>query len=148
MANTEIKVTKAMVLEAVKALVIGEEIETAVTNEDIVAYCDTTLAQLAAKADKAKDKAAEKRAEGDALRAKVEAVLTNEFQNADEITAKVDEADITRQKVIARLTALVNAGVAEKDVVKVEKTKKTVYRLKAIATAENADADADVEDAE
>lgn len=139
MANTEIKVTKAMVLEAVKALVIGEEIETAVTNEDIVAYCDTTLAQLAAKADKAKDKAAEKRAEGDALRAKVEAVLTNEYQNADEITAQIDEADITRQKIIARLTQLVNAGVAEKDVVKVEKTKKTVYRLAAAATAEDAE---------
>ena len=66
------------------------------------------------KAAKAKETAAKKKVEGDALRDAVQAVLTDEFTTIADITAKVEGENITAAKVQFRLNALVNAGVAEK----------------------------------
>ena len=136
------KITKAMVLAAIKENVENMEFTGDVTAADVTAYCDKTLEQLANKAAKAKEKAAEKKVEGDELRDAVEAVLTNEYQVIGDIFPQVaDEAgEITTAKVTYRLTALVKAGIAEKAEVKVssegEKTRKVMgYRL---ANAEQA----------
>ena len=119
----EKKVTKKDVLVAIKALVpadaefaVGDVV---VTGEDVAAYADTTLAQLAAKAAKAKERAAEKKVEGDALRDAVLAVLTDEYQPIADIAAKIDVEDVTPAKVTARLTQLVKADLANKTQIKV-----------------------------
>lgn len=117
------KMTKTQMFEMIKELLAD--------NADVVEFCDAQIEALANKAAKAKAKAAEKRAAGDELRAAVEAVLTNEPQTRDEIFAKIDNEDgeLTVAKVTARLTALIKAGVAVKDIVKVEGKSKTVYSL-------------------
>ena len=72
----------------------------------------------------------------------VAAVLTAELQTVDEIVAQVEGEEVTRAKVVARLKKLTDAGVAVKDSVKVEKSKRVAYRL-ADATDEVAEADAE-----
>ena len=132
MANK--KVTKAQVLEAIKAVVADDakvEVgDVVVTADDIAAYVDTTLDQLASKAAKAKEKAAEKKAEGDALRDAVQAVLTAEPQTIAAIAEQVEgDFEVTNAKVSARLTQLVKAGIAAKEQAKVGDRKLNTYFL-------------------
>lgn len=133
MADT-VKITKAMVLNSLKETYTGVADETVigeVTAADVKNYIDKAIEQLEKKAATAKAKAAEKKAEGDELRAAVLEALTDEFATREDIFAKIDGEDITVAKVGARLTQLVNAGEAIKDTVKVEdsKSKKVVYKL-------------------
>lgn len=86
------------------------------------------------RAEKAAERAAAKRAEGDEMRAIVQSHLTSELITADEITDAIDNEDISVSKVRARLTQLVNAGIAVKEQISVvvetedgkEKTKKVM----------------------
>lgn len=66
------------------------------------------------KAAKAKATAAKKKVEGDALRDAVQAVLTDELQTIDAITAQVEGEEVSKSKVQYRLNALVANGLAEK----------------------------------
>ena len=142
----EKKVTKKDVLNAVKNLV-AEDAEVTldggvvVTGEDIVAYCDTTLAQLAKKAETAKARADKKKAEGDDLRAIIEGVLTDDLQTIDQIVEQVNVEDITKSKVTARLTQLVKAGVAYKEQVKLEDGRKVMAYAAGAAPAVEDDAE-------
>lgn len=84
--------------------------------EDIVAFCDKEIASLDAKALKAKERAAAKKAETDALKVLVADTLTDEFATIADITAKVAEtnAEATVGKVTNRLTKLCAEEFAEK----------------------------------
>lgn len=122
------KITKKTMFETIKAA--ADAIATDVVSvEAIVEFCDAQIDQIDKKAAKAKEKAAEKKAANDELTEVVASILTNEFQTADEITAKIDGEDVSRAKVINRLTKLIGAGTAVKDTVKIEKSTKTVYKL-------------------
>ena len=126
------KITKAMVLTAIKEADLTKvDFGAEVTAEDVVAYAEVTLGQLVVKAAKAKEKAAEKKAAADELQEKVASVLTDELQSAEDIAAQVEGEDITKGKVVNRLSKLIEAGVAVKEAVKVEgsKTKKMCYKL-------------------
>ena len=130
MANAT-KITKRNVLEAI-ATVITEDFEVqvgevTVTAADVNDYITKTIAQLEAKNEKAKERAAEKKADGDELRAKIEALLTEEFQTGDEITAALNDPEITKAKVTARLTQLVKAEKAFKTTIKVDNRKIVAY---------------------
>lgn len=125
----DVKITKAMVLTEIRAQVEAMEFEGDVTAADVIAYCDTALAQIAAKAEKAKEKAAEKKAEGDELRAAVKAVLTDELQTREDIFAKIEGEDLSVAKIGARLTQLVANGEAVKEQVKVGDRKVMAYKL-------------------
>ena len=132
MENT--KMTKRMVLEAIRATAEAGSVDfgDVVTADDVIAYVDITIAQMDAKAEKAKERGKAKRAEGDDLRAVVASVLTDELQIADDITAQVQAvegyADVTKSKVVARLTQLVKADEAHKEQVKTEDGRKlTAY---------------------
>lgn len=108
------KITKREMFEAIK-----ETFETGSCKFDaatVMAFCDKEIASLDAKAAKAKERAAAKKAEADVLMGQVEGVLTGEFQTIADIAAAVAEvnADATVSKVTYRLTKLVEAGVAEK----------------------------------
>jgi len=143
MAET-IKITKKMVLEAIKgAAEAGAEFGETVSAEDVIAYVDTAIAQLDSKAAKAKERAAKNRAEGDQLRAVVESVLTNELQTVDAITTAVNAVegyeDITKSKVIARLTQLTKAGVVHKEQVKDGDRRVMAYAVDAEPCTEGVD---------
>lgn len=108
------KITKREMFEAIK-----ETFETGSCKFDaatVMAFCDKEIASLDAKAAKAKERAAAKKAEADVLMSQVEGVLTSEFQTIADIAAAVAEvnADATVSKVTYRLTKLVESGAAEK----------------------------------
>ena len=108
------KITKREMFEAIK-----ETFETGSCKFDaatVMAFCDKEIASLDAKAVKAKERAAAKKAEADVLMGQVEDALTGEFQTIADIAAAVGavNADATVSKITYRLTKLVEAGVAEK----------------------------------
>lgn len=108
------KITKREMFEAIK-----ETFETGSCKFDaatVMAFCDKEIASLDAKAAKAKERAAAKKAEADVLMGQVEDALTGEFQTIADIAAAVGavNADATVSKITYRLTKLVEAGVAEK----------------------------------
>lgn len=84
--------------------------------ETAIAFCEKEIASLDAKAAKAKERAAAKKAESDALLTLIEETLTDEFETIADITARVVEtdSDATVGKVTNRLTKLVAADIAEK----------------------------------
>jgi hypothetical protein len=121
------KLTKKDYFGMIREMVEGATVE---NKEELLAFVDKQVEMLDAKADKAKARAAEKRAEGDELRATVKAVLTNEFQGIEDILPQVEGEEITKAKIIARLTQLVKAGEVEKAKAKTEDKKEiTVYKL-------------------
>lgn len=125
----EKKLTKKDILTAIRT-----EVETltevgGIPVAAVLDYVDTTIAQIDTKAAKAKERAAGKKAEGDALREEVLSHVTAEWQTADAITALVANEDITKAKVVARLTQLFKAGVVEKEPQKIGDTKLMCYRL-------------------
>ena len=140
---SEVKITKKVVLEAIKAAAEGMDFGEVVTAADVIAYANVAIAQLDAKAAKAKEKAAEKKAEGDALRAIVESAVSDEYQTIDAITAKVAETegyeDVTKSKVTARLTQLVKANAIHKVQVKTEDGRKVMAYALGEAPAEDAE---------
>jgi len=131
MAEKRNNPTKKMVLEAVRKIAEdGVDFGAEVTADDVLAYVDTTIAQLEAKTEKAKERAAKKRAEGDELRNKIKDLLTtDDYQTVADIVAQIDDPEITNAKVVARLTALCKTGTAEKTELKIDKRKVKGYKL-------------------
>ena len=93
------KITKREMFEIIAA---------GTSSEDIKEFCEKEIAALDARYAKAKERAAKKKAEGDALKDLVESVLTPQFQCIADIAAKINDENITVSKIIYRLTALVN----------------------------------------
>ena len=113
------KITERMILEAIK-----ETFETGSSPIDpveVVAFCERKLAALDNKSAKAKERAAAKKADGDALYEQVKSALTNELQTIAEIAGEVIEinADASVSRVQYRLNQLVADGVAVKEQVSV-----------------------------
>jgi len=103
-------------------------------HDAIVEFCEAEIAALDKKAEKARERAAVKRAETDELKAVVADLLTDEPQTRDAITAMIDGEDVTVGKVGSRLTSLVHDGFAAKEKMQVEgadgKTKSVMgYKL-------------------
>ena len=131
---TTIKVTKRERYESIKALVEAVGAVEGIDTDGIVAFCDKEIATLDTRAEKAKERAAEKRAEGDELQAAVLAALTDEPASRQEVTDRIEGEDVTLAKVGYRLTALVKQGLAVKEEIAVTgedgKSKKVAaYRL-------------------
>ena len=121
------KVTKKENYEMLMEIVENSNSEMKV---ELVDFITKQIESIDAKAAKAKEKAAEKRAEGDELRAAVKAVLTEELQTAEEILAQFEDEELTKAKIVARLTQLVKNGEASKEEVKTEEGKKIMaYKL-------------------
>lgn len=125
----EVKITKAMVLAVIGKNVKNMTFDGDVTAEDVTAFVETTLAQIAAKAEKNKERAAAKRQAGDELRAQVLGFVTEEWQTRDEIAANFEDEDVTPAKVGARLTQLVADGSVVKEKQKIDGKDKMVYAL-------------------
>ena len=126
MENT--KLTKKDYYGMIKEILENAEVE---NKDELVAFVDKQVEAIDTKAEKAKERAAAKKVDGDALRAQVEGLLTDEYQTADDILAQSQGADLTKAKIVARLTQLVKAEVAEKAQAKTEDGKKVmVYKKK------------------
>ena len=132
------KITKAEYFGMIKDVVADSGVENA---KELIDFIDRQVELIASKAEKAKARAAKQKAEGDELRDAVQAVLTGEFQVIDEIVAQVDFEDVTKAKVTARLTQLVNAGIAVKEQQKVDSRKVMAYKLADTDEVEAADAE-------
>ena len=121
------KITKKAYFEMLKDIVAATD---TADKDNLLAFIDTNIAQLDAKAAKAKEKAAEKKVEGDELREKIAACLTTEPKDIATILDEVGDEELTRAKVTARLAQLINLGTATKEVAKTADGKKaTVYKL-------------------
>jgi hypothetical protein len=133
------KITKREMYEAIKATFETGECE--YPAEAVIAFCEKEIASLDAKAAKAKERAAAKKAEADVLYDQVKDALTDEFATIADIAAVVAEVnpDATVSKVTYRLTKLVEAGVAEKTPIKIAATEtskaRTVQGYRIIAEA-------------
>ena len=122
------KITKREMFEAIK-----ETFETGVCKFDakvVTDFCDKEIASLDAKAAKAKERAAAKKAEADVLMDQVKAVLTDEFQTIADIATAVAAVnpDATVSKITYRLTKLVESEIAEKTQVTVPATETSKAR--------------------
>ena len=121
------KITKKAYFEMLKDIVTATD---TADKDNLLAFIDTNIAQLDAKAAKAKEKAAEKKVEGDELREKIAACLTTEPKDIATILDEVGDEELTRAKATARLAQLINLGTATKEVTKTADGKKaTIYKL-------------------
>ena len=123
----EKKLTKKDYYSLIKDVLEATESE---AKDELLAFVEKQVEMIENKAEKAKARAAEKRAAGDELRGVIKSVLTDEFQTADAITSQIDGEDVTRAKVIARLGQLVKNGEAEKTDVKTDDNRTVkAYRI-------------------
>ena len=121
------KLTKRSVYEALLKMVT-ETGTLDITEDELKTFCENEIALLDKKAEKAKERAATKRAEGDALTDAVRGALTGEFEPIADIAARIEGEDVTVSKVSYRLGQLVKAGEAEKEQITVPATETTKAR--------------------
>ena len=126
----EKKITKFDMFTDLKAIVaasveIDEELK--IAYEEML---DKELASLEKRKESAQKRAAAKKEESDALTDEILAVVKNaaDVILVNDIVEALDNEEVTRQKVTARLGKLVNAGAITKETVKVEGARKMGYR--------------------
>ena len=123
----EKKTTKRDYYEMLKEIVLNANVEGAT---ELVEFIDKQVSLIDSKAEKAKARNAEKKANGDELREAVQNVLTDEFQTIDAIVSQIEGEEITKAKITARLTSLVKNSIAEKTDVKDDEGRKLkAYKL-------------------
>ena len=121
------KVTKRDYYEMLKEIVLNANVE---GTTELVEFIDKQVSSIDSKAEKAKARNAEKKANGDELREVVQNVLTDEFQTIDVIASQIEGEEVTKAKITARLTSLVKNGIAEKTDVKDDEGRKLkAYKL-------------------
>lgn len=122
MADT-IKMTKVDYFEQLAGIVEASDVE---NKEDILKFIQSSIETLENRKRAAQERAEKKKNEPDELADAVKAVLSGELQTADDIAAQIEGEDVTKQKVVARLTKMVNAGIVRKDSVKTDDKRKVM----------------------
>ena len=117
--------TKREKFELVANLVNGAAVE--FDREEMLEWCGKEIAALDAKNEKAKERAAEKRAAGDELQARIYALMGEEPMTINDIVAALGDEDLTPARVVARMKNLVKAEEVAKTAVKVEGRKLVGY---------------------
>lgn len=121
--------TKRNALEVIESVFNGGE----VTNrEDVLNYIAKEFAALDHKNEKARERAAERKANGDALRAALKEMVTDEPVTVKELVDRINwgaDKEVTTSMVIARMSQLVKAGEVEKVQVKSDGRKLVGYIL-------------------
>lgn len=107
-----------------------------VSAEALAAFAENEISLLDKKAVKAKERAAQKRAEGDELTDAVRAAMSTEtFEPIAEIASRIEGEDVTVSKITYRLGQLVKNGEAEKTQIEIaggegqKKRKVVAYKL-------------------
>lgn len=122
----ETKITKKERFANVRDIV---EASNAANKVELLAFIDTEVEHLEAKAAKAAERAAAKKAEGDELRATIQSLITDELQTADQLTLAIEDPSVTKAMVVARLGQLVRAELVVKENMKVDGRTLVGYRL-------------------
>ena len=122
MADT-IKMTKVDYFEQLAGIVEASDVE---NKEDILKFIQGSIETLENRKKAAQERAEKKKNEPDELADAVKAVLSEELQTADDIAAQIEGEDVTKQKVVARLTKMVNAGTVRKDSIKTDDKRKVM----------------------
>ena len=111
------KLTKKEVLSAIMTL--ASTGTCALEPEVIADFCEKEIAALDRKASKARERAALKRTEPDALRDAIIDVLTDDWMTVNQIMDALpdDVGEVSANRVVYRLTQLCTpeAGIAKKD---------------------------------
>ena len=122
MADT-IKITKVDYFEQLAGIVEASDVD---NKEDILKFIQGSIETLENRKRAAQERAEKKKNEPDELADAVKAVLSEELQTADDIAAQIEGEDVTKQKVVARLTKMVNAGIVRKDSIKTDDKRKVM----------------------
>lgn len=88
-----------------------------ITGDQLVEFAQNEIAALDTKSEKARERAAKKRAENDAMTELVYAAVTAEYRTIADIAADVDSPDASRAVVQNRLARLHNEGRVQKTTV-------------------------------
>ena len=143
------KMTKAMYFDVIRGIVEGlgaEAFPEGVSADDVLDFIDRQVALLDKRAAASKERAAKKRAASDELTELIYTMIfeAEDYITADEIVEKIDDEEVTKNKVTARVSKLVKAGRVAKEQVKLEDGKKRMaYRV--AEEGEDAEAEADAE---
>lgn len=124
--------TKREKFERVMNFVTGTEVSFSDEERaEMLEWCDKEIAALNAKNEKAKQRAAEKRAAGDELRERVYAAIGDAAEpiTVNGILEAMCDSSLTPAKITARTRQLVAAGMVEKQMVKMDGRKLTAYTL-------------------
>ena len=98
-------------------------------NTELVEFCNDQIAKLDAKAEKAREKAQLKKAQGDELYAAVISAVSTEPMTAEQVLECIEGEDLTVAKVRARLSQGVKNGALVKETLKVEGKSKVHYTV-------------------
>lgn len=124
-----VKKTKVMYFAELKDMVMeAENIENELRDE-LVNFIDKQVETIEKRKVAAAARAEKKRAEADALTDEIFALMTEEFMTADEIVDALEDEDVTRNKVTARLAKLIKENKVVKETIKIDKKKKMAYKL-------------------
>ena len=127
MENT-VKKTKAMYFAELREMIL-DTVQDEEKQNELLEFIDKQVEALEKRKVAAAGRAKKKKAESDALTDAILAQIGEELITVDEIVIALNDEEITRNKVTARLGKLVKAGMIEKEYVKVEGNKRMAYRL-------------------
>ena len=119
------KITKREMYEAIRDLAGSGALRMQDFNEEIsdaavVEFFENEIATLDKRAQKTKERAAQKRAEGDELTDAIRSAMsTEDFEPIADIAARIEGEDVTVSKITYRLGQLVKNGEAEKTQVEI-----------------------------
>ena len=127
MENT-IKKTKAMYFAELREMIITT-VEDQEKQDELLNFIDKQVEALEKRKVAAANRAERKKIESDALTDAILAQIGDNLITVDEIVVALDDENITRNKVTARLGKLFKAGTIVKETVRVEGNKRMAYRL-------------------
>lgn len=121
-----------MELKDIVAQCVEDEDEQA----ELTQFIEDRLAELEKRKADAAKRAEKKKAESDELTEEIFGLIGDELATVDEVVIALNDEEITRAKVTARLGKLVREGRIVKEDVKVDGKKRMAYRLPAEAEVE------------
>lgn len=119
-------ITKSAMYDVIAAVLTSADFDEKAEALEFIAH---EKDMLAAKSEKAKARAAEKRAESEVVYDKIMGLMTSDLQTIDDILVKLEDESMTPAKVSARVSRLVKAGLVEKESIKVGDKKRMAYRI-------------------
>jgi predicted DNA repair protein MutK len=125
--DNSVKKTKAMYFAELREMVEGQV--DAEDREDLLEFIDKQVEALEKRKEAAVKRAEKKREESDELTDAILDQIGTDLITVDEIVVAMNDEEVTRNKVTARLGKLVKAGAIIKDSVKVDGKKRMAYRL-------------------
>ena len=135
-AITKTKITKAENFATLRQIVL-DTVADQEEQDALIEFIDNEVAILEKRKADAAKRAEKKKAESDELTEEIFDLLGEELTTVDEVVVALDNEEITRAMVTARLGKLVREGRIVKEDVKVDGKKRKAYRV----AGEEADAE-------